>query len=749
MRSKCLFFILIMIFAVSCHKEDDVIIYTRSHTIIDKEVAVLAPLSDSIMKKRLGRTAEWFASNYLTAQASDSVVINLKISWYDENTEDLAALGESLSEDDEVLAVIGPFDNAKVAVFAPYCQRTLKPLILPTATSEEVLRRFAPPTDSGNRTVKPFLWALTSSDVKLCETVLDYFATFCKYYDYFETAPQGMVYSPDDVYGKTFFDWIPFFATNFEISVAENSHYVNGDQLADKIFKWLKTNCNNWLTAASFCVVEDVEDIYKVAYARRKYFNEDPLFFDGEAFDTKYDDNTTFSQVCPTYFVIDDICDEYVESMDTRAQGILQQYKGYSPYADPSTGFELSYQTRFGTKPAFAECKLYDALLLTGICAYYMEHTGEQNFNSAVTTITVEHDGALSSPCWDGCVLERYLHGLLEGEVYNFTGASGRVCFDKENFLVNIGSTYVNWQIKNGRIVHHTYFGGEGKYNAKTTAAWQIFYDESYLRQMFDEMAEEYTGASYPSLDDKYAVIVHASEGFANYRHLADALSVYQALKSAGFDDEHILLIADPSVANDSHNPEPGVVRSSKTGADLMKNVVVDYDASTLSANDVEDLIKTNVPKSPNTNVLLYWSGHGSNGEFTWRGKSLGGGFSAEMLRETVNSLVFRKMLVIAEPCYSESVIKALDGCHGVLAISGAAQNEQSWADNWNEESLFWMSDRFTKTMLTCLAGNPSISYNELYIYCSQHTLGSHVKIVNAANFGSLYMESPDEFFRY
>ena len=33
-------------------------------------------------------------------------------------------------------------------------------------------------------------------------------------------------------------------------------------------------------------------------------------------------------------------------------------------------------------------------------------------------------------------------------------------------------------------------------------------------------------------------------------------------------------------------------------------------------------------------------------------------------------------------------------------------------------------------------------------IYCAQHTLGSHARIVNAANFGNLYHTGPAEFIK-
>ena len=37
----------------------------------------------------------------------------------------------------------------------------------------------------------------------------------------------------------------------------------------------------------------------------------------------------------------------------------------------------------------------------------------------------------------------------------------------------------------------------------------------------------------------------------------------------------------------------------------------------------------------------------------------------------------------------------------------------------------------------------------DIFLYCAQHTLGSHAKIVNAANYGNLFTTGPAEFIRY
>ena len=105
-----------------------------------------------------------------------------------------------------------------------------------------------------------------------------------------------------------------------------------------------------------------------------------------------------------------------------------------------------------------------------------------------------------------------------------------------------------------------------------------------------------------------------------------------------------------------------------------------------------------------------------------------------------------RKLFIVAEPCYAEAVVKAIEGIPGVLAMTGAKAQEQSWADNWNKEGNFWMCDRFTSNFVNALTSQPDITYKDLFLYCAQHTLGSHARLVNAAHFGNLYHSGPAEF---
>ena len=85
-----LFMIHCLVFT-SCKTEDDTIVYKDTRRWVENTVAVVAPLSDPIMKARLERTAEWMLSSLHNAQLHDTLCIDLKLEWYDEYGNDLKA----------------------------------------------------------------------------------------------------------------------------------------------------------------------------------------------------------------------------------------------------------------------------------------------------------------------------------------------------------------------------------------------------------------------------------------------------------------------------------------------------------------------------------------------------------------------------------------------------------------------------------------------------------------------------------
>ena len=768
----------------SCKQEDDTVEIVPARHWVEKKVAVVAPLGDAATKTRLERTANWFLENFREAQLIDTLAIRLQIEWHDELSEDLGQLSETLAGRDDIVAIIGPFANESVAAFAPACMKTQKPLVAPTATSEEIIRRYAVTTNGLNTNDKPFLWSLTTSDVELASLLMSDYATICQAYT--TEKPNAIVFAMDDTYGKTFTDWTPFFAQNYGIKLLENQTM----QEAGDFQKYMKEMSKDTevgaafdITSATFMAVETTKMVYDIARIRRQLLVErygTKLFPTTDAFATENDSYwQLFENLFRSYFAFSGLSEESLEALGPDAPRILQGYQGFSPYADPSTGFEMSYQTRFGVLPTFAECKFYDGLMLAAFAALYVEHHPKEKalntqFNEAVIAITNSSNESMGISAWNTTPMKAYLSSMESGQLYHFIGASGEISFDRETYTAATTTTYVHWQIMDGHILHRSYFGSTGGRTSNASAAWLFLYNEQRASDDFKQQVSEGAAQeiSYPAFADQYAVLVQGSNGFINYRHQADVLSIYQSLRRGGFPDDHIILILDKSMANDAQNPDPGVVRTSPNGPDLLSGTTagsgilaadVDYDSADLTATDVADILAGRksdrlpvvVPQGTGNNVLFYWSGHGRNvsrggaDEFNWRNTSYGNGFTADLLGKTARQMQFRKLLVVTEPCYSECVIRSVEGIPGVLAMSGASSQEQSWADCWNDRANVWMCDRFSQNLVNCLSANPDTSFRDLFLYCAQHTLGSHARIINAANFGNLYTTGPAEFIKY
>ncbi len=790
------FFILHSSLFTSCKQEDDRTEIVPARHWVEKTVAVVAPIGDAATKSRLERTADWFLDNFREAQMHDTLAIDLKIAWYDELSADLAELSTRLASDSTVVAVIGPFSNEGVAEFAPACMKTQKPLIAPTATSEDVIRRYAVTTSGQSTNQSPFLWSLTETDVNFAGLLMSGFATESQYRnlqykDFIDDIGPTMcgVFSPDDAYGMTFNYWAPFYAQQDGIELQRNLQYGSTAELLSLLSDYRPVMRQNpLLQSAIFCAVETGQQMYDVVRANRKAMLDDPDLGDMMP-STNPDDPANdqfwqlFNATYQTYFAFSGLSEDALTALGPRGTKILQGTEGFSPYADPGTGFELSYKTRFSQLPTFAECKFYDALMLAAFAACYVEHrpTAAANsslfilhssFNQAIIAIT---SGSAAAPmggsAWDATAMEIYLSALERGQLLHFIGASGEIAFDRDTYTAATTTTYVRWQIIDDQIVHRQYFGTTGGRTTDANAAWLYLYNEQQASADFMEQASAGTDHhfAYPALTDQYAVLVQGSDGYINYRHQADVLNIYQALRRGGYPDDHIILILDKSIASHRANPEPGVIRTAPDGPDLLggtdqlPKAVVDYDSRDLSASDIADILMGRassrlpvvLPQGEGHNVLFYWSGHGrsqSQGgadEFCWRNTYAGQGFTADMLRQTASQMQFRKLCIAAEPCYGERVIRAVEGIPGVLAMSGASAAEQSWADHWNNDARIWMCDRFSLNLVTCLTDNPQSNFRDIFLYCAQHTLGSHAKIVNAANYGNLFTTGPAEFILY
>ena len=270
---------------------------------------------------------------------------------------------------------------------------------------------------------------------------------------------------------------------------------------------------------------------------------------------------------------------------------------------------------------------------------------------------------------------------------------------------------------------------------------------------------DDTSNIQYPAQTGNWALLVATSTGWTNYRHQADVLAIYQQLKASGYDDHHIILIAEDDLATNPANPEPGVIRITPGGSNVRTDARIDYRLSDLNSTDIRailtgersDRLPEVIDADSGDNIFVYWSGHGVPGGMVWNDDNFGmtGDVLASIFRDMNNRRCYRKLLMMVEACFSGGVLSQCEGIPGMLFITAANGDETSKADIFNSTLNVWMSNRFTSTFIEQTTANTAIAMRDLYYRLFINTVGSHVMVYNAPQYGNLYNADMSEFINF
>lgn len=667
------------------------------------KVAVVLPMDNGLdvhWKRTLG-----MANTYMEqAFANQTKGIRLEYEWYDESTEDIKTLSTRLAEREDIMAVIGGIYSSNSEIMASILGKKKKTFFT-LATTEELVRAHA---------ANGHLWAMTETDITQCEVLLSK-ALF------YGAKSVTLLANGTDSYGKTFIDWFAFQANELQLEIKALCLYDESSLVRQSA-----------LAAASgadfvICVPSEIDDIKPILTAFHRQAEQA-----GDAPRTLFSDTAFGSDV--------------IAKVGTLAEGL----EGVTFGADPESGFEVSYEVFFGESTTLGEAQVYDAAMLTCYALWYMLLNPGTDMNDALRCVVDGRD--LNMGSWMAEDMQLVVDAMASGRQPDIRGASGSLNFDAKVHTNVLSTTYYNYKIYNGKYIIIDYNTSDGgKRTDATLAGWNW---KAGQIQEFDRSAGG--SLAYPELKDRWALLVAASKGWSNYRHQADVLAMYQLLKQQGYDDHHIVLIMEDDIANNSYNPNAGIVRIKTGGENVYQNVSIDYKLSDLEPSDVGRILNGEkseklpavIESSGNDNVLVFWSGHGKYGEWCW-GNSFNGfdmRLAEAVCRQMNDNRRYRKMLFLTETCYSGSVAEACVGIPGILFITAANANETSKADVFNEELGVWMTNRFTSTLLEQITADSGISLRDLYYKLFINTVGSHVSVYNVDNYGSIYENTFAEY---
>ena len=670
----------------------------------EKTVAVVLPMEKGLAA-HWERTLGMFATNFERAFKNHETGIRLKFEYYDEANADMQELARSLAFNDEVYAVIGGLYSSNAAILAAELTLVGKTFFT-LATTEQLVRAYA---STG------YLWAMTETDITQCEVLLS------KVINYGGKSVALLAKDNDD-YGQTFIDWFAFQARELGLKNMGSYAYTS-DNIAD-------VSCQAMQSGAEYviCIPSEIEEMGPMLEAHKTQS------LNGQSVPRMLFSDTAYGA-------------DVLKIHGDAAEGI----EGVAFGADPESGFDVSYRTFFNATPTLGESQLHDAAMLIGYAAWHQQFNPELSLQKSLRAVVSGEN--LNMGSWTGEDMGLVVDALAAGKSPYVRGASGHLRFDAKVFTNVLATTYYNFKVYNGQYIILDYNTSDGGNRTDATlAGWNW---KASQMQDFNNSGEY----DYPVHTGNWTLLVASSKGWANYRHQADVLAIYQQLKQAGYTDDRIILIAEDDIADNVSNPNKGVVQVTIGGNNVYEQVEIDYRMSELQAKDIlailsgekSERLPVVIESTANDNVFVFWSGHGVSGALCWNDDAYGimGDQLDETFRRMREKRSYRKLLMMVEACFSGGVMEQCRNIPGMLFVTAANGDETSKADVFNGEMKVWMSNRFTSTFIEQITENKNIALRDLYYRLFINTVGSHVMVYNAENYGNLYSADMSEFINF
>ena len=740
-----------------CHEDEA--LEANDSFVISTDTLNIDVVLPSDIRSQWQNAIDWALENIDKSQQQCHDRVSLRLRYHDEDTEDLDELAYNLTHpeagDDTCHAIIGPYHSDNAQTFLSHAAQTRLPVVMPTCTSADLQRIHARST---------YAWFLTESDITQCEVML--IAAHAL------GASDVMLVYEDNTYGRSFYDWFGYYATELGLHVPDEwaLAYQEGADLKP------------FLTKAD----ADVSGEHAVVIV---------AISDAENYEDIIDQITSFTWLWAlenrNYVKYTTICaDTSLDEFVINPNHFSSFDYGVSPYGHMHYGFPQNYMERYGREALNGEAQIYDALMIIAMGAAKrkanpatclvdghpaVSDTEQPQLTDYMRSVVSSKDGMTIH--WNLQSMASAFRELEAGRNIDLSGASGNLFFDQTAHTQILNTSYLLWTLDwawsdeddgwLASLLPLLYLSsGDSGLEVDATALWKA---EKQFSQTFSKDVESH---ELPPVTDRWAVVVSPSTTWNNYRHQADAFAMYQLLREHGYDDDHIILIVEDNLANDAHNKYPGKIyiespaatgdeSSGTTGAtDVRKDAVIDYHFSQLRPEDLADIMLGRqserlphvIHPTATSDVFFFWSGHGGPSEGPlWGNENTREYFGTERIKNIVSQMndadMYRRMMLAIETCYSGLWGEALTGQPDVLVLTAANGKETSKADVFDHQLGVYLSNAFARTFRSHVSTSPGISLYDLYLELFRTTNGSHVTIYNNDKYGSVYTETMHDFF--
>jgi ABC-type branched-subunit amino acid transport system substrate-binding protein len=658
--------------------------YSKIHANTPVRIGVLIPITGGI---ELKEPLEWAKDNINREGGIGGRPIQLV--YKDTNKGNEMQLAEELLDDPSIHIVIGPETSDLVYALAPAFIVRKKLLISPETTSGDIIRAFGK---------KGYFWRTCQGDVAQDKMILSILKK--------KGAKKVALLTENTTWGDTFYDWTGFFSTEYGLELSSIRQFDQGSSSLDN----------------------DVADALKM--------NPDYIIAICEPTDAATIKRAIDRSGSPTKLFLADASgsQELIQLLGASAEGL----EGTSLSADPSTGFTVAYEEKFGHLPADYAAPAYDALLLA---AYTTARQDASFFESPDDSIRKVVYGNGTPQGWDAQESHEALSAIRTGETPSISGASGPLDYDTEFGVDPLITYYSHWIVEDGNFRTVETIGsaktglnsvaGESVARTKASANFVSFISSG---------TENYVPAV--TKKDFQAVIIGPSGGWRNYRHQADALTVYTLLRENGVPDDHIILMVYDDVPTAPENPLQGDIHNIPKGKNIRPGADMDYTGSQVTASTLKNVLTgTKTASTPvvlesnaSTDVFVYIASHGTPEGIAFRSGEL---FTTDDFTHVTDSMnrnqQYRQLIFVVDTCFGESIAMNATA-PGILYLTGAAYNEPSLGAVYDMDIRQWLSDEFTVRVITILQSNRNITFRQLFAAAYEKVTGSHVRMITTGN---------------
>ncbi|AWU75260.1 uncharacterized protein C5L36_0B05080 [Pichia kudriavzevii] len=258
-----------------------------------------------------------------------------------------------------------------------------------------------------------------------------------------------------------------------------------------------------------------------------------------------------------------------------------------------------------------------------------------------------------------------------------------------------------------------------------------------------------------PQHTNNWAVIVSTSRFWFNYRHMANALSLYRTVKRLGIPDSQIILMLSDDIACNPRNAFQGeVFNNADRQLELYgDNVKVDYRGYEVTVENFIRLLTDRWPKEQprskrlmtdeNSNIFIYLTGHGGDEFLKFQdAEEISSYDIADAIAQMHEMKRYNEIFLMIDTCQANTMYSQIYS-PGVIACGSSDLHESSYSHHSDMEIGVAVIDRFTYFTLEFLENVTTTSkatLQDLFDYYTFDKIHSNVGVMT-----ELFNRDPNE----